>query len=106
MSKAKVSLPFFDDPEVRAIWNEQNDKCRFSVLDIVAFNNAQDDYTKTHYYCKYFKAKSKREKSKVLSATTQLNLIAPYGKNYLTEVLDYKSIIVSSKKFPNKKANS
>ena len=32
----KISIRFFDDREVRAIWDEENNKWWFSVLDIVA----------------------------------------------------------------------
>ena len=32
----KISIRFFDDREVRAVWDEQNAKWWFSVLDIVA----------------------------------------------------------------------
>jgi cell filamentation protein len=40
------SIRFFDDKEVRAIWDEENNKWWFSVLDIVAVLTGQDDYTK------------------------------------------------------------
>ena len=32
MSKGKISIRFFDDREVRAIWDEENTKWWFSVL--------------------------------------------------------------------------
>ncbi len=41
MSKEKISIRFFDDREVRAVWDEQNDKWWFSVLDIVTVLNDQ-----------------------------------------------------------------
>ncbi|MBI9067754.1 MAG: hypothetical protein JEZ09_10715 [Salinivirgaceae bacterium] len=93
MSNAKLSIRFFDDREVRAIWDEENAKWWFSVLDIVAVLSDQNDYAKTRNYWKYLKAKLKKEKSEVLSATTQLKLIAPDGKKRLTDVLDYNGII-------------
>ena len=40
----KISIRFFDDREVRAIWDETNSKWWFSVLDIVAVLNEQNDY--------------------------------------------------------------
>ncbi len=57
MSNIKISIRFFDDREVRAVWDEQNSKWCFSVLDIVALLTDQDDYTKTRNYWKYLKAK-------------------------------------------------
>ena len=89
MSKAKISIRFFDDREVRALWDEENAKWRFSVLDIVAVLTDQNDYTKTRNYWKYLKAKLKKENSELVSATTQLKLLAKDRKRYLTDMLDY-----------------
>ena len=76
MSNAKISIRFFDDREVRAVWDHQNSRWMFSVLDIVALLTDQDDYTKTRNYWKYLKAKLKKENSELVSATTQLKLLA------------------------------
>ena len=105
MSKDKISIRFFDDREVRAVWDEKNSKWWFSVLDIVAVLNDQNDYGKTRNYWKYLKAKLKKENSQVVSATTQLKFIAPDGKKRLADMLDYNGIIVLGKEFPSKKAN-
>jgi cell filamentation protein len=72
MSNTKISIRFFDDREVRAVWDEQNAKWWFSVLDIVAVLTDQNDYSKTRNYRKCLKAKFKKENTKVVSATTQL----------------------------------
>ncbi|MDA3893132.1 MAG: Fic family protein [Salinivirgaceae bacterium] len=105
MSKEKISIRFFDDREVRAVWDEKNFKWWFSVLDIVAVLTDQNDYTKTRNYWKYLKAKLKKENSQVVSATTQLKFIAPDGKKRLADMLDYNGIIALGKEFPSKKAN-
>ncbi|MEN8122280.1 MAG: Fic family protein [Bacteroidota bacterium] len=105
MNKEKISIRFFDDREVRAVWDEQNNKWWFSVLDIVTVLNDQDDYTKTRNYWKYLKAKLKKENNELVSATTQLKLLASDGKRYLTDMLDFNGIIDLGKEFPSKKAN-
>jgi cell filamentation protein len=105
MSNTKISIRFFDDREVRAIWDEENAKWWFSVLDIVAVLTDQDDYTKTRNYWKYLKARLKKEKSQVVSATTQLKFLAPDGKRRFADMLDYNGIIALGKEFPGKKAN-
>ena len=105
MSKEKISIRFFNDREVRAIWDEKNSKWWFSVLDIVAVLTDQDDYAKTRNYWKYLKAKLKKENSQVVSATTQLKILAPDGKKRLSDMLDYNGIIALGKEFPGKKAN-
>lgn len=104
-NRQKISIRFFDDREVRALWDEENAKWWFSVLDIVAVLTDQDDYTKTRNYWKYLKAKLKKEKSEVVSATTHLKILAPDGKKRLSDMLDYDGIIALGKQFPSKKAN-
>jgi cell filamentation protein len=103
--KEKISIRFFDDREVRAVWDEENAKWWFSVLDIVAVLTDQDDYNKTRNYWKYLKAKLKKENSQLVSATTQLKLTAADGKKYKSDMLDYDGIIALGKEFPGKKAN-
>ena len=105
MINTKISIRFFDDREVRAIWDEENTKWWFSVLDIVAVLTDQDDYAKTRNYWKYLKAKLKKENSQVVSATTQLKFLAPDGKRRFADMLDYSGIIALGKEFPGKKAN-
>ena len=105
MSSKKISIRFYDDREVRAIWDEKNSKWWFSVLDIVAVLTDQNDYTKTRNYWKYLKSRLKKENSQVVSATTQLKIMAPDGKKRLSDMLDYNGIIALGKEFPGKKAN-
>jgi len=101
----KISIRFFDDREVRALWDEQNAKWWFSVLDIVAVLTNQDDYNKTRNYWKYLKAKLKKKDNQLVSATTQLKLTAADGKKYKSDMLDYNGIIALGKTFPGTKAN-
>jgi cell filamentation protein len=105
VGKEKISIRFYDDREVRAVWDEENTKWWFSVLDIVGVLTDQNDYTKARNYWKYLKAKLKKENSQVVSATTQLKFLAPDGKKRLADMLDYNGIIALGKEFPSKKAN-
>ncbi|MFV0500828.1 MAG: protein adenylyltransferase Fic [Bacteroidales bacterium] len=104
-NNSKISIRFFDDREVRAVWDDENSKWWFSVLDIVAVLTDQDDYNKTRNYWKYLKTKLKKEDNQLVSATNQLKLFANDGKRYLTDMLDYDGIISLGKQFPSKKAN-
>ena len=105
MSHKKISIRFFKDREVRAVWDDNNVKWWFSVLDIVAVLTDQDDYNNTRNYWKYLKAKLKRENNQVVSATTQFKILAPDGKKRLSDMLDCDGIIDLGKEFPSKKAN-
>ena len=101
----KISIRFFDDREVRAVWDEGGAKWWFSVLDIVGVLNAQDDYAKNRNYWKYLKTKLRNEGNEVVSGTNQLKLLAPDGKRRLTDVLDNAGVIALAKSFPNNKAS-
>lgn len=101
---AKVSIRFYNDREVRAIWDEENSKWWFSVLDIVGVLNDQDDYQKNRNYWKYLKTKLKKEQSQLVSLTNQLKLMASDGKRYITDTLDYEGVLLLAKSFPNTKA--
>ncbi len=101
----KISIRFFDDREVRAVWDEAGAKWWFSVLDIVGVLNAQDDYAKNRNYWKYLKTKLRNEGNEVVSSTNQLKLLAPDGKRRLTDVLDNAGVIALAKSFPNNKAS-
>ena len=102
---SKISIRFFNDREVRAIWDETDSKWWFSVLDIVGVLNAQDDYTKNRNYWKYLKTKLKKEESQLVSVTNQLKMTAADGKRYLTDVLDYDGVVLLAKSFPNTRAS-
>lgn len=102
--KLKISIRFFNDQEVRAVWDEQKSKWWFSVLDIVGILNEEIDYNKVRNYWKYLKAKLKKENNELGSATTQLKLQAPDGKNRFTDTLDSDGIIALAKQFPNNRA--
>ena len=100
----KVSIRFFDDREVRAVWDDENSKWWFSVLDIVGVLNLENDYNKNRNYWKYLKAKLKKENSQLVSATTQLKLLAVDGKKYNTDMLDSEGVTELAKNFPNNRA--
>ena len=100
----KKSIRFFNDREVRAVWDDERNKWWFSVLDIIAAINEQDDYQKTRNYWKYLKTKLKKENNELVSATNQLKLQAPDGKQRLTDMLDGEGVVLLAKAIPNVKA--
>ena len=104
MVEHKKSIRFFNDREVRAVWDEEHSKWWFSVLDIIAAINEQDDYQKTRNYWKYLKTKLKKENNELVSATNQLKLQAPDGKQRLTDMLDGEGVVLLAKAIPNVKA--
>ena len=102
----KTSIRFFNDREVRAVWDEEHSKWWFSVLDIIAAINEQDDYQKTRNYWKYLKTKLRKENSQLVSATNQLKLKASDGKSYNTDTFDTEGVTLWAKHINNTKATN
>ena len=99
-----MSIRFFNDREVRAVWDDENNKWWFSVLDIIAAINEQDDYQKTRNYWKYLKTKLRKVNSQLVSGTNQLKLKASDGKSYKTDTFDAEGVTLLAKAIPNAKA--
>ena len=100
----KISIRFYKDHKVRAVWSEEQNKWFFSVLDIIGAINEQDDYQKNRNYWKYLKAKLRKEQSEVVSATTQLKLMAADGKRYLSDAIDQVGVELLARSVHNSKA--
>lgn len=100
----KISIRFYNDREVRAVWDDKQNKWWFSVLDIVGAINDQSDYTRTRNYWKYLKNKLRKQSDEVVSVTNRLKLLAPDGKRRLTDVLDYDGVMWLAQNIPNTNA--
>ncbi len=102
----KVSIRFYKDHEVRAVWSEEDNKWFFSVLDVIGAINEQPDYAKTRNYWKYLKTKLRKEGNELVSATNQLKLRAADGKLYNTDMMDAEGVSALAKAIPNQKATA
>ena len=100
----KISIRFFNDREVRAVWDDTDAKWWFSVLDVVAILNEENEYQRVRNYWKYLKTKLKKENNQLVSATTQLKIIAPDGRKRMADLLDSQGVIALAKHFPNNKS--
>ena len=102
----KISIRFYKDHKVRAVWDEEHNQWWFSLLDIVGAINQQDDHEKNRNYWKYLKAKLRKEKNELVSATTQLKLTATDGKKYNTDVIGQVDVEKLAKIIPNNQATA
>ena len=100
----KISIRFFDDKEVRAVWDEENSKWWFNVVDTVAVLNEQDDHTKANNYWRWLKRKFVKEQNQLVSTTHAFKFLAADGKRRLADTLDSNGIITLAKHFPNNRA--
>jgi hypothetical protein len=103
MGKNK-SIKLFEQKQVRSIWNDQNEKWYFSVIDIVAVLTDQVDYKKAQSYWTTLKNRLKKEGSEVVTKCDKLKLTAADGKNYLTDVADTETVFRLVQSIPSPKA--
>ena len=101
---SKISIRFYKNHIVRAVWDEEESQWWFSILDIVGAINEQDDHEKNRNYWKYIKAKLRKKQSEVVSDTTQLKLTASDGKRYNTDVISQAGVEKLAKAIPNTQA--
>lgn len=102
--RQKISIRFYKNRKVRAIWDEDNAQWWFSVLDVLGAINEQSDHEKNRNYWKYLKAKLKKADSEVVSGTTQLKLTASDGKKYNTDVISLAGVENLAKSIHNSQA--
>ena len=103
---AKKSIRFFNDHEVRAVWDEENSKWWFSATDIVRAINDEEDYKKCRNYWKYLKGKMAKEGIQLVSVTNHFKFMAPDGKQRAADALDAETVRTLAQHYPNNRANA
>ena len=66
---AKKSIRFYNDREVRAVWDENHSKWWFSAIDIIRAINNEDDYVKAGNYWRWLKRKLSGDGVQLVSVT-------------------------------------
>ena len=102
----KISIRFFNDREVRAIWDEVNSKWWFSAIDIVRAINKEDDYVKAGNYWRWLKKKLNADGVELVSVTHEFKFEAPDGKKRAADALDNVCVGILAKHYPNNRAHA
>ena len=100
----KKSIRFFNDREVRAVWDDENNCWWFSATDIVRAINNEPDYVKAGNYWRWLKRKLKQEGIQFVSDTHRLKIVAADGKRYNSDALSAEDIMLVAKHYPNNRA--
>ena len=98
------NIQMFEGRQVRALWDEKNEKWLFSVVDIVAVLTDQPTQRGATLYWGKLKQRLKEEGSELLTNCQQLKLEAADGKKYLTDVADTERVLRLVQSIPSKKA--
>ena len=99
-----IDLTIFEDYNIRRLYDEENEKWYFSVVDIVQVLIQQKDYQATRNYWKVLKNRLIKEGSQSVTKCNQLKLEATDGKKYLTDVADVETLLRLIQSVPSPKA--
>ena len=99
---SKISIRFYNDREVRAVWDEENSKWWFSAVDIVA---AITDSPNPRKYWSVLKTRLKKDNNELTTKCSQLKLTAADGKKYATDCFIQDDITELVKAIPSKRSS-
>ena len=99
---SKISIRFYNDREVRAVWDEEKSKWWFSAVDIVA---AITDSPNPRKYWSVLKTRLKKDNNELTTKCSQLKLTAADGKKYATDCFIQDDITELVKAIPSKRSS-
>lgn len=97
----KLSIRFYDNREVRAVWEESHNEWYFAIVDIIAAITKSESPRK---YWSVLKLRLKRQGSELTTVCSQLKLVAADGKKYNTDCIPQSKVADLAKAIPNKNA--
>ena len=94
-------IKLFDGKQVRYVWDEEQEKYFFSVVDVIRVLTASEN---PRNYWKVLKNRLRKEGNESVTNCNQLKLPASDGKSYLTDVADTEQVFRLIQSIPSKKA--
>jgi hypothetical protein len=95
------TIKLFEGKQVRYVWDDEQEKYFFSIVDIIQVLTDSDSPRK---YWSVLKTRLKQEGSELATNCSQLKLQASDGKKYLTDVADTEQVLRLIQSVPSKKA--
>lgn len=77
----ETSIKLFEQKQVRSVWDEEQEKWYFSIVDIITILTNQDDFQKARKYWNKLKERLKAEGNETVTNSHQLKMQAADGKN-------------------------
>ena len=87
----KQTLQLFEQRKVRTVWDDQEEKWYFSIIDVVSVLT-DSDYQTARKYWKVLKGRLIKEGNETVTNCYQLKLQAEDGKMRLTDVADTEQL--------------
>lgn len=103
MTKREIPK-LFEDRKIRTVWDDEQEKWYFSIVDIVGILTDQPDTKHARNYWKVLKHRLKKEGNESVTNCNQLKLRAEDGKLRMTDVADTEQIFRIIQSIPSPKA--
>lgn len=100
----KNSIKLFGGDKIRAIWNDDQEKWYFSVVDVVAVLTESKDFQTARKYWNKLKQRLMEEGFEPVTNCHQLKMPAADGKMRLTDVADTEQLLRIIQSVPSPKA--
>ncbi len=99
--KKQTEIKIFESKNVRTVWDAENEKWYFSIVDVIAVLTESPNPRK---YWSVLKTRLKAEGSQLTTNCSQLKMQSADGKLYLTDVADTKQLFRLIQSIPSPKA--
>src|SRR5690606_19203740 len=99
--KKEGAIKMFEQKQVRTLWDEEQEKWYFSVVDVLAILTESAD---PQSYWRKLKQRLKTEGNETVTDLHGLKMIAGDGKMRLTDVADTEQLFRLIQSVPSKKA--
>ena len=100
----REQIQLFEDRKVRTVWDDEQEKWYFSIVDVCGVLTDQLDYQKARKYWNKLKQRLVEEGFQPVTSCHQLKLIAQDGKPRLTDVADAEQLFRIVQSIPSPKA--
>jgi DNA-damage-inducible protein D len=100
----KTQPAFFEEHQIRRVYDESTETWLFSVIDIVRVLTQASDYQAARKYWKVLKGRLDKEGSQLVTNCYQLKMVAEDGKQRLTDVATAETLLRLVQSVPSPKA--
>jgi len=100
----ETAIKLFEQKQIRSVWNDDEEKWYFSIIDVVQVLTEQENYQKARKYWNKLKERLVTEGNQTVTNCHQLKLQAQDGKMRLTDVADTEQLFRLIQSVPSKKA--
>jgi hypothetical protein len=97
----ETAIKIFEQKQVRSVWNDEEEKWYFSIIDVI---EVLTDTDRPRKYWSDLKAKLNKEGSELSEKIGQLKLAAEDGKMRITDVADTQQLFRLIQSIPSPKA--